>query len=228
MYPELYAKESYALFLFRCIELLKDNGILSFIIPDTFLNLRMHTAIRKHILTKTKILELVLFPSSFFPGVNFGHANLSIITLQKTNSLKDCLNNSFRILTNFSSVEQLVNINEQELKMYSFLQQEILSNSDSAFLISDNSNISEVINSSDLKIGDIADCVTGFYSGDDKTFLKVINPNLKNAKNYDLIDITKVNREYRNIPTILEGIDEEEYFIPIVKGGNTKYLKSGS
>lgn len=68
MYSELYAKESYALFLYRCIELLKEGGILSFIIPDTFLNLHMHKAIRKHILTKTKIVELALFPSSFFPG----------------------------------------------------------------------------------------------------------------------------------------------------------------
>jgi adenine-specific DNA-methyltransferase len=65
MYSDLYAKESYALFLFRCIELLKEDGILSFIIPDTFLNLHMHKAIRKHILTKTKIVELALFPSSF-------------------------------------------------------------------------------------------------------------------------------------------------------------------
>lgn len=226
MYPELYAKESYALFLFRCIELLKDEGVLSFIIPDTFLNLHMHKAIRKHILTKTKIVELALFPSSFFPGVNFGYANLSIITLQKTNKLNDCLNNSFETLTNFSSVEQLADINKQELKIYSFSQREILSNPDAAFLIVDNSNISKAINNSALKIGDIADCVTGFYSGDDKTFLKVINPDLKNAKNYDLIDTAKINREYVNIPAILEGIDEENYFIPIVKGGNTKYLKS--
>jgi len=226
MYPELYAKESYALFLFRCIELLKDEGVLSFIIPDTFLNLHMHKAIRKHILTKTKIVELALFPSSFFPGVNFGYANLSIITLQKTNSLKDCLNNSFKILTNFSSVEQLSDIKDQKLKIYSFSQQEILSNPDGAFLISDNSNISKAINNSALKVGDIADCVTGFYSGDDKTFLKVISPDLKNAKNYDLIDMTKINREYINVPAILEGIDEEKHFIPIVKGGNTKYLKS--
>jgi adenine-specific DNA-methyltransferase len=83
LYPDLYIKESYGLFLYRCIELLKENGILSFIIPDTFLNLHTHSALRKHILTNTKIIELVQFPSSFFPDVNFGYANLAIVTLRK-------------------------------------------------------------------------------------------------------------------------------------------------
>ena len=225
MYSELYAKESYALFLFCCIELLKDGGILSFIIPDTFLNLHMHKAIRKHILTKTKIIELALFPSSFFPGVNFGYANLSIITLQKVSNQKDCLSNSFNVLTNFSTVEQLAKINEVELKVYSFSQQEIFSNPDYAFLISDNSSISKAINNAALKVGDIANCVTGFYSGDDKTFLQVNSHDLKNGKNYDLVDPNKINREYKNATNILEGFEGEKHFLPIVKGGNTKYLK---
>lgn len=225
MYSELYAKESYALFLFRCIELLKEDGILSFIIPDTFLNLHMHKAIRKHILSKTKIVELALFPSSFFPGVNFGYANLSIITLQKTSNQKECLSNSFNVLTNFSKVEQLSEINKEELKVYSFSQQEIFSNPDYAFLISDNSSISKAINEAALKVGDIANCVTGFYSGDDKTFLQVNSPDLKNGKNYNLVDPDKINRKYKNVTNILDGFDSDKHFLPIVKGGNTKYLK---
>lgn len=225
MYSDLYAKESYALFLFRCIELLKEDGILSFIIPDTFLNLHMHKAIRKHILTKTKVVELALFPSSFFPGVNFGYANLSIITLQKKSNQKECFSNSFNVLTNFSTVEQLSQINKDELKVYSFSQQEIFSNPDYAFLISDNSSISKAINEAALKVGDIANCVTGFYSGDDKTFLQVNSPDLKNGKNYDLVDPNKINREYKNATNILDGFDSEKHFLPIVKGGNTKYLK---
>jgi len=225
MYSELYAKESYALFLFRCIELLKEGGILSFIIPDTFLNFPMHKAIRKHILTKTKILELALFPSSFFPGINFGYANLSIITLQKNSNQKTCLSSTFDVLTNFSAVEQLSEINKEELKVYSFTQQEIFSNPDFAFFISDNSSISKAINESALKVVDIANCVTGFYSGDDKTFLQVNSKDLKNGKNYDLVDPNKINREYKNVANILDGFESEKYFLPIVKGGNTKYLK---
>lgn len=226
MYSGLYAKESYTLFLFRCIELLKENGILTFIIPDTFLNLHSHKAIRKHILTKTRVLELALFPSSYFPGVNFGYANLSIITLQKTFNQMECLNNSFNVFTDFSAVEQLSNIQENELKIYSFSQKEILSNPDYAFLISDNANIALTINNTKLKIGDIAHCVTGFYSGDDKIFLQVLDPTtLKNGKNYGSVDTNAISKEYKNIPTILDGIENEKHFVPIVKGGNVKYLK---
>ena len=228
MYPELYAKESYGLFLYRCIELLKEDGILSFIIPDTFLNLHMHKALRKHILTKTQIVELALFPSSFFPGVNFGYANLSIITLRKKSDYKQCLKNTLTIINGFEDVEQLNNIGKENLKTYSFKQEDVLNNPDHAFLIAENSNVLKLINQSKLKVGDIADCVTGFYSGDDKRFLQVISPELKNGKNYDLVNVESINTDYKNNAEILNGIDGKQHFLPIVKGGNTKYLKPES
>ncbi len=228
MYPELYAKESYGLFLYRCIELLKEDGILSFIIPDTFLNLHMHKALRKHILSKTQIVELALFPSSFFPGVNFGYANLSIITLRKKSDYKQCLENTFTVINGFEDVEQLNNIGKENLKTYSFKQEDVLNNPDHAFLIAENSNVLKLINQSKLKVGDIADCVTGFYSGDDKRFLQVISLELKNGKNYDLVKLESINTDYKNNTDILNGIENEQHFLPIVKGGNTKYLKPES
>jgi adenine-specific DNA-methyltransferase len=228
MYPDLYAKESYGLFLYRCIELLKEEGILSFIIPDTFLNLHMYKALRNHILTRTQILELALFPSSFFPGVNFGYANLSIITLKKKSDYKECLKNSFSVINGFNDVDQLCNTNDFSLKTYLFVQEEIYNNPDHAFLITENNNVLKLINQSKLKIGDIADCVTGFYSGDDKRFLKVISLDLKNGKNYDLVNPESIYKGYQISPEILNGIEGNLYFIPIVKGGNTKYLKQES
>jgi hypothetical protein len=225
LFPDIYAKETYTLFLYRCIELLKDGGILSFIIPDTFLNLHMHKAIRKHVLTRTKILELALFPSSFFPGVNFGYANLSIITLQKCDDKKECLNNRFKTVNGFRTVEQLTDTTDGRLNIQSLIQKTVFENPDHAFLIADNSNIVESIKCTELKTGDIAHCVTGFYSGNDKKFLQVISPDLKNGKNYDLVDVNTINAEYKNIPDILNGIEGDKCFLPIVKGGNIKYLK---
>ena len=228
MYPELYAKESYGLFLYRCIELLKEDGILSFIIPDTFLNLHMHKALRKHIFTNTQIVELALFPSSFFPGVNFGYANLSIITLRKQSDFKACMNNTFSVINKFSKVEQLNNVNGNTLKTYTFKQEDVFNNPDHAFLIAENSNVLKLINQSKFKVGDIADCVTGFYSGNDKRFLQVISTDLKNGKNYDLVNSKTINSDYKNNPKILNGIENEQHFLPIVKGGNTKYVKPES
>ncbi len=228
MYPELYTKESYGLFLYRCIELLKENGILSFIIPDTFLNLHMYKTLRNHILTKTQIVELALFPSSFFPGVNFGYANLSIITLRKKSNYKECVKNAFTVVCRFNNVEQLNNTDDKKLKIYSFKQEDIFNNPDHAFLIAENSNVLKLINQSKFKVGDIADCVTGFYSGDDKRFLQVISSDLKNGKNYDLVNTDTINKDYKNNPEILNGIENAQHFLPIVKGGNIKYLKPES
>lgn len=225
LYPDLYAKESYGLFLYRCIELLKEDGILSFIIPDTFLNLHMHKALRKHIFTNTQIIELALFPSSFFPGVNFGYANLSIITLRKKRNFKACMNNTFSVVNKFHAVEQLNNIDDSTLKTYTFKQEDVFNNPDHVFLIAENSNVSKLINHAKLKIGDIADCVTGFYSGDDKRFLQVINTEIKNGKNYNLVNLESISAEYKNNDDVLNGIEGDNHFIPIVKGGNTKYLK---
>lgn len=225
MYVDLYVKESYALFLYRCIELLKDDGMLTFIIPDTFLNLHTHKALRKHILSKTKIVELVLFPSSFFPGVNFGYANLSIITLQKSCRYDECMGNIFNVISNFTSVEELSTLSSANLNVHRFTQKEVLTNPDYAFFISDDANVVDSINKTVLKIGDIAHCVTGFYSGDDKTFLQVSNKDVKNGKNYQLVEQERINQDYKNTSTILDGINGNQCFVPIVKGGNTKYLK---
>jgi len=224
-FPNLYTKETYTLFLYRCIELLKEGGILSFIMPDTFLNLHMHKEIRKYILTRTKILELCLFPSSFFPGVNFGYANLSIITLQRCDQVESCLDNSFSVVNNFQAVDQLLNVRDKNLRRTVFTQREIYKNPDQALLISNDTKIAQLINSLELKIGDVANCVTGFYSGDDKRFLKVRSSDLKNGKNYGLIASELINRDYYKIENILDGIEAPNHFIPIVKGGNTKYLK---
>jgi adenine-specific DNA-methyltransferase len=225
IFPNLYVKETYGLFLYRSIELLKENGILVFIIPDTYLNLHMHKELRKHLLTNTKIKEIALFPSSFFPNVNFGYANLSILTLQKSSNIKDNLSNEFYITTGFNDVSQLKYENLPNIKRNTYQQNEILNNPDHSFIISNDSYINHLIKNTRNTIGDIAFCVTGFYSGNDKRFLKVISPEIRNGKSYAIVKRDKINWDYRKNSEILNGIDDEKHFIPIVKGGNLKYLK---
>lgn len=55
--------------------------------------------------------------------------------------------------------------------------------------------------------------------------MPIISPELKNGKNYDLVNPSSINQDFRNIPDILRGIEGEKHFLPIVKGGNAKYLK---
>ncbi len=215
-YQGLYVKETYGLFLFRCVSLLKEGGKLVFIIPDTFLNLHLHKHLRQFLLTHAKIDRIDLFPSSFFPNVHFGYDNLCIISLEKCSNQHHCLAHSFSIRRDFGQVEEL---DFRETGSAYFLQKEIFSNEDHAFLIKDKTT-AKTIRDAAQTIGDVADCVTGFYSGNDKVFLKTNSVRHRNAKNYQVINAPEIAGNFNSHSNILEGIsDENACFIPIVKGG---------
>ena len=219
-----YAKESYSLFLYRSIEALNDGGKLVFIIPDTYLNLNMHKDIRRYILNRTKIKEIALFPSSYFPGVNFGYANLSIIALEKCSNQNDCIENTFKLIKGYKSVDELGNNNLENLNNLEIQQQNVLNNNGYIFLTNKNQNISDCIKETGLTIGDICDCATGFYSGNDKEHLKVLSKAIRNSKRYDEVEKDKITYDCSTRP--LDGIEDEKIYVPIVKGGNARYFKA--
>ncbi len=224
LYTDLYTKESYTLFLYTCINCLNENGELSFIIPDTFLSLHRHLGIRKFILTHTAIRELILFPSSFFPGINFGYANLCIITLTKCSDISKNLHNRIVIRTGFTKVDELKNSQAGVSREVS--QKDIYNSVGSAFMFKSSDNLTELINDDRIiKIGDIANCVTGFYSGCDRNYLHPINGEIKNAKKYKIVNQNVIHSGPLSDVEKLNGIDSEKCFVPIVKGGNAKYLK---
>ena len=224
LYSDLYTKESYTLFLYACTRCLKENGELCFIIPDTFLSLHRHLSIRKFLLTNTKIRELALFPSSFFPGINFGYANLCIITLKKSSEISQNMNNEIVIRTNFKSVEELENSNCGTRKIIS--QKSVYDGVGSAFMFNSTDKVASLINNEDLKkIGDIASCVTGFYSGNDKNYLHPLNSEIKNSKKYICAKIENIRKSDLSQEEKVSGITEDDYLVPIVKGGNIEYVK---
>lgn len=205
------------MFLYACIRCLKENGKLSFIIPDTFLSLHRHIAIRKYLLTNTCIKELALFPSSFFPGVNFGYANLCIITLVKSSDISQNLNNSISIRTGFNSVEELTDTDGGCLNKVT--QGCIYSRVGSAFMFNSTERIATLVNDmSIMRIGDFADCVTGFYSGNDKEYLRSLNGISANAKKYKTVDVDNIHIGALTEDEKINGIKNNHCFIPIVKG----------
>lgn len=225
LYPKLYIKESYTLFLYACIQCLREGGMLSFIIPDTFLSLHRHIEIRQYLLKYTKIIELSMFPSSFFPGINFGYANLCIITLQRSSDTACNLSNTIKIRNGFSRVTELCNPTKGETR--NFLQSDIYNNISSAFFFNSSDKINQIVNNiMCCRIGDIADCVTGFYSGNDKVYLRPKNSEVKNAKKYVTVSEQEVCERELTDNEKKKGIVGQAHFIPIVKGGNKQYVKT--
>ena len=220
-YPGQYVKETYSLFLLRCISVLKMHGRLSFIIPDTFLFLNMHSRLREVLLTHTKIDEILIFPSKFFPGVSFGYSNLSIITLERC-ELKEAKENEIRIIKGFQSSNEFelafsTSALPDYLCEYSLKQSDIYANPQHRFVIAEN-NAAQLLTGNETTLGDMADIVTGFYTGDNLRFIKALSKDVKGAKKYDIIDKEKVYE-----CTSLQGIpDVSEGYIPYIKSSSKR------
>jgi tRNA1(Val) A37 N6-methylase TrmN6 len=217
-YVGQYVKETYTLFLLRSISVLKNGGRLSFIVPDTFLFLNMHEKLRKILLTSTKIEEILIFPSKFFPGVSFGYSNLSIITLEKCDR-DDTLNNVVKIIKGFQSSKEFADIIREEypehLNVFELKQLDVFSAEKSRFILAEN-DAASMIGHTEKKLGDVADIVTGFYSGNNKKFICAFDSSVKGAKNYPIIDFSKVFDSMS-----LTGIDNtEEGYVPYIKSSS--------
>jgi adenine-specific DNA-methyltransferase len=224
LYPGIYAKETYALFLALCVRLLKPGGRLVFIIPETFLTLHRHVYLREILLTQCKIQEIAIFPSSFFPGISFGYARLSIITLTKDPTRSECLSNSLTVKYGFSKPHMLIDLAAFDGTAVYRSQEEVYRASDHAFLLHETSLVTNLLHSSDCaRLGDIAACVTGFYSGDDQRFLRHNSPSARSAKRYPQISDDLVTSSL-SIEEKMIGIRGERKFVPIRKGGSAEYV----
>lgn len=223
LYNNFYTKETYTLFLHRSIDVTKPGGKIVFIIPDTFLNLHMHKRFRKFLLTVTKIKEIKLFPSSFFPDVAFGYSGLCIVTLEKCLSKKECLDNTIKIYQGFNKAQDLTNPNKA--KYNTFQQREVYNNIDHTFFMTSNTKVTNLINNHKTKLANIADCVTGFYSGNNKKFLKVKSRDVKRSNGYEVANQNNILLDPQFNKDIINGIEGEKYLIPIVKGGSKYFYK---
>ncbi len=224
-YTGYYVKETYSLFLLRCLELLKNEGILSFIIPDTYLFLNMHESLRKTLLRNAEIQEILIFPSNFFPGLSFGYSNLSIITLKRTAEEQKALDNDIRVLKGFERVEELPGIlsgHYPDRICINFLKQsEIIQNVNARFLLAD-SEEKVFFHSIGAILGDFADVVTGFYCGDNKRFIRARGRDVKGANNYEIIQENQITEK-----ASLDGVTEQgKKFIPYIKGASDiRYIR---
>lgn len=225
-YVGQYVKETYSLFLLRCISVLKLNGRLSFIIPDTFLYVNMHTKLRELLLKKTKIEEIIIFPSKFFPGICFGYSNLCIITLERS-EMQDAINNSVKIYRGFKKSEEFRRLIANDtlpayIESFNLKQSDVLSNSQHRFVFADNQIVS-LLKKTTVNLGDIADVVTGFYTGNNKEFIKAASDTVKGAKNYEVIDQSMIvdNSFTDGEPNLSEA------YIPFIKSASeTRYVRN--
>lgn len=214
-YPDLYVKESATVFLAKAIAMLRVGGRAVFILPETFLFSHSHRALRKRILQTCAVESIDVFPSSLFPNVNFGYARLSILSLRRTQATTGhrC------IIRQAATIDQLV---EQQGRTKAYDQAAIALTPELAFPVNGTCPIAPEHSSKLLTLGDIADCVTGFYSGDDARFLRRAVGNAKYSARYPAVDEKFVSRTQH---ASLLGLSGLAHFVPVLKGGGYAYLK---
>lgn len=224
IYPSVYAKETYGVFLVRALELLKEEGKLVFIIPDTYLTLHMHERLRSELIKKYSIGSITLFPSNFFPDVNFGYAGLSIIEIINKNPSAE---HSFKVYEGLSNQEDLPKIlnTPDEFESYELSYSDILKTPSKAFLSKKNEWVTTALESSSRSIGDICSVVTGFYSGNDGKFLRRSKTVTRGVKKYQQVVESEICKKNLAELKPLDGIDGKDSWVPIVKGGNRRFYK---
>lgn len=222
LYGNINTKETYGLFLLRSVHALRVGGRLSFIIPDTFLFLKSHEELRRFILENCKIVEILIFPSSFFPGISFGYSNLAIISLEKSD-YNAALDNEFYVIRGFTSPEDFSKIEKKRksLSVFNLIQRDILQSEHAQFLLGKGIYIS-ILQKTTLKLSDIANIVTGLYTGDNEKYVRYGDK--IDAKHHQSIspDLIYECNDIRGIQNIVEG------YIPYIKGASKrKFVKSG-
>lgn len=90
--------DSYAMFFANGIERLREGGRLCLITNDSFRTLTTHAALRRHILDRCKIVEILLTDTKHFEGVSFQFAGMAITTLEKCSDELERRANAMRLV----------------------------------------------------------------------------------------------------------------------------------
>ncbi len=81
LYPYINSNEAFSYFIARGLEFLKEGGVLSYILPESILNVKSHRDIREILLTKTRIKKVKhldrVFKNVFTPVIRLDVAKLT-------------------------------------------------------------------------------------------------------------------------------------------------------
>jgi methylase of polypeptide subunit release factors len=64
-FKEIASKESYSRFIIQAVDYLKEGGLLRYLLPRAFLNVKTHSDIRKFIAVNYSIEKITFYPNSF-------------------------------------------------------------------------------------------------------------------------------------------------------------------
>lgn len=206
--------DSYAMFFASGIERLREGGRLSFITSDSFRSLTTHKELRRLILDRCKIVEILLTNTDHFEGVSFKFAGMAITTLEKCSDADARANNEMRLVDLVRDPAEFASPPPEKVTV--IRQQEYETLPETPFWVGIPREIFEAARDSE-RIRDVARGRVGLQTGDDKRFLAGIThdyPGLPAAVDSTAV-ATSVSDEEQ-----AEGIPPNKpAWVPFAKGG---------
>lgn len=194
LYPNSveYKGNTYAIFYDKAIDLIKNNGCVSYITPNTLLLSNSYKNLRKLILNKTKIINLVNFKKTVFESAETG-GDLILLLQQSNandNTLKIVCVDDFKTNKNLESYKQ--NILKQEKFNTNFNYNFSTDNDEKTDLIG------KICNSNTELLGTIVKFYQGIITGNNDKFIansKITNQHLPILRGKD---INKYHLKFNN------------------------------
>jgi len=213
-FPELYVRESYGLFLAFALSRLRPQGRYVFLIPDTFLASVNHRPLRDYLATSAAPTAIIRFPSKRFESVNFGYGNLCILTGLR------------RPLENDDTVKW-VEVFEAgaPLSLHAigrapeFRGAQLHDNVANGWSLSSFVGYDRTFGSTQT-LGDLAECRTGIYTGDNGRFIGYDPQRIGRRPNGHPLDWQQVVTRSLSAQEQQHGIANGKQYVPLIRGGH--------
>ena len=169
-----YNPNLFTLFIERGISLLRDGGILGFIVPNSIINNKYFCNLRKLILEKTIISQIYDLKKDVFKSANI---DTCIIIIQKELNEQVRLNNKLTFYSGDADATGLEIKDKREITQKSFLKTNFYSFNVVTDLKFD--KIKEKIEKDSIKLGEIAEVYRGMVTRDNKECIFDVQKNEK-------------------------------------------------
>jgi len=216
--------DTYAMFFANGIERLREGGRLCLISNDSFRSLTTYAPLRRYILDRCKIVEILLTDTKHFQGVSFQFAGMAITTLEKCSDAEARAANIMRLVDYVRDPADFWSPPPE--KVQELRQEEYEALSETPFFVGVPLEVLDAAKQSE-RVAQVARGRVGLQTGDDKHFAAGIErafPGLPRVIVLDDVSGSVTDEERRT------GVNPSKpHWVPFAKGeGFGEYWRSPS
>lgn len=120
-FSEIDSGESFSYVMYNASKLLKECGKMIFLLPISFTNVKVHSDIRKYLLSNYKINNIIIYPESFsgvvtkFISIEVEKKKADNYNIFISNTTQDSLINKEEILNSYNQIISLITEKEKQI-----------------------------------------------------------------------------------------------------------------